>query len=465
MTRPTPTTNATFTDTTTVDEMIRQAEAKAAAGTPADPSVLNDVRTWFGTYLRTVTEADLDLLALWAAHTWLVNELYTTPRLLIDSPVPGSGKTTCLEHLQHLAQRPVQMASLSSPAMIARMLENEMRTILIDEADRSLRPDAQGTPDLLAVLNSGYKRGATRPVLVPDKEQGWKTAEMPTYSPVAMAGNSPNLPEDTRSRTIRVLLLPDLDGSARESDWELIEDDAEQMAVRLAAWAEQVRPLVASIRPPMPTGITGRFREKWQPLARVAVAAGGDWQARVDAMAVADKEQVAADREDGMITTRPHIVLLQHLAEVWPDGDSFAPTVELVDALAYRFPDVWGESSSYGSALTTHRFGRMLATNYKVNSKFRTPRHVGPRGYRLRDLADVMGRMGITPPSEPSQVSQPSQASRPDSASGTDRTDGTDGTLPGTPPTKSSQACRLHGTDHRADVCHTCEQITGGTAA
>jgi hypothetical protein len=174
--------------------------------------LLEEIRAWLARYISTMTDADLDLLTLWAAHTYLINETYTTPRLQLDSPVPGSGKTTCLEHLQRLCLQPVLMATVSSPALLVRMLEKAQRTILIDEADRSLRPDKEGVADLLAVLNSGYKRGATRPVLMPAKGGNWEPVEMPTFAAVAMAGNNPNLPDDTRSRIIRVLLLPDLDG-------------------------------------------------------------------------------------------------------------------------------------------------------------------------------------------------------------------------------------------------------------
>src|SRR6478735_11920385 len=61
-------------------------------------TVLDEVRDHFANYVCTVDQSDLDLLALWAAHTYLVIETYTTPRLEINSPVPGSGKTTVLEH-------------------------------------------------------------------------------------------------------------------------------------------------------------------------------------------------------------------------------------------------------------------------------------------------------------------------------------------------------------------------------
>src|SRR3954453_5706149 len=80
----------------------------------AGATVLDEVRAWLDRYICTVGENDLDLLALWAAHTHLVVEPYTSPRLVLDSPVPGSGKTTTLEHLERLCLTPIQMASLSS---------------------------------------------------------------------------------------------------------------------------------------------------------------------------------------------------------------------------------------------------------------------------------------------------------------------------------------------------------------
>ena len=80
--------------------------------------LLQKVRQWWATYVATVNDTDMDLLTLWAVHSHLIVECYTTPRLQLDSPVPGSGKTTCLEHFQRLCLRSVQMASVSSPAMI-----------------------------------------------------------------------------------------------------------------------------------------------------------------------------------------------------------------------------------------------------------------------------------------------------------------------------------------------------------
>lgn len=348
-----------------------------------------------------MAEDDLDLLALWSAHTHLAIETYTTPRLVLDSPVPGSGKTTVLDHLSRLCLWPVQAASLSSPALLARMLDKGLRTILVDEADRSLDPKKDGVAELLAVINSGYRRGSTRPVLVPTKD-GWTVSEMSTFSPVAMAGNNPQLPEDTRQRCIRVLLLPDLSGRIEESDWEVIEDDARGLGDRLARWADQIRDEVRTNRPTLPDGITGRARERWAPLKRIAVAAGGDWPDKVDRMALHDKEQQDMDREDGMIRERPALALLRHLLDLWPEKTTFIATNVLCDDLARLHPDEWGNLSPFGRPITPQRLGRMLATSYKVNST-RLDRS-GPRGYTRASLLPVWTRMGVL---EPAPVTAP----------------------------------------------------------
>ena len=353
---------------------------------------LDAVRDHLARYICTMRDSDLDLLTLWAAHTHLVVETYTTPRLVIDSPVPGSGKTTVLEHLERLCHHPVQMASLSSPALLTRMLDVGMRTLLIDEADRSLSPDKPEVAELLAVLNSGYKRGGTRPVLVPTKD-GWNVSEMPTYAPVAMAGNNPRLPEDTLSRTIRVLLLPDLDGQIEESDWELIDADVRALGQCLAEWAEATRGGVRTNRPPLPNGITGRARERWSPLKRVAVAAGGRWPAVVDSLALDDKEQQEMNREDGMVRDRPAVLLLGHLHHCWAADELFLSTTHLIESLVHEHPDDWGDASPLGKRLTAQRLGRMLATAYGINST-RMDR-TGPRGYTRAALLPVWYRMGV----------------------------------------------------------------------
>jgi len=354
-------------------------------------SSLSSVRRWFSRFVCVTDDADLDLLTLWAAHTFVVTETYSTPRLILDSSMPGAGKTTTLEHLAHLCFEPVLAASLSSPALLARILANSPRTILIDEVDRNLDPKKPGVDELIAVLNSGYKRGATRPVLVPVKGGSWDVEEMPTFGPVAMAGNAPNLPDDTRSRSIRVLLMPDLDGQVEPSDWEDIEVQAGDLHDLLQQAMEGARDSVRATHPALPAGCVGRMREKWNPLARVAHVAGGEWIEKVETLINRDIDEIAAERADGLTKLPPAVVLLGDLLRVWGEQEKFIRTPELVSRLINHNPDFWGEGSSYGRALTVQRLGRMLSQGAKIHSG----KVVGERGYTRAAFETVWRRMGI----------------------------------------------------------------------
>lgn len=397
-------------------------------------ALLDEVRTWLARHITVMKPTDLDVLTVWAAHTHMSRRLYTTPRLQVDSPVPESGKTTVLEHLERLCFRPLLASTISSSALLPRVLAKEPRTLLLDEVDRSLDPKKEGVGELLAILNSGYKVGATRPTLVPGKEGSWEPAELPTFAPVVMAGNQPNLPDDTRTRIIRVLLLPDWSGQAEESDWEAKDAEASELGARLARWARHVADRVHP-RPQMPPGCTSRFREKWQPLARVAQAADPRWLSTIMECAAADVAEVAADREAGLALEKPGVLLIRHLMTCWPPGAEFWRTTDLVEALIREHPESWGIDSPYGRDLTAQRLGRMLVSNYSIRSTVEdTADKNSPRGYRRDQFTGAHGALGGRPggpsgstphpppePPERPEPPEPPEVAAPPPCPGTDR--------------------------------------------
>lgn len=360
-----------------------------------NPAILDELETWLSTYIKTAQPEDLQTLTLWIVHTHLVSETYTSPRLLLDSPAPGSGKTTVLDHASRLCFHPVQAASLSSPSLLARLLEKSPRTILVDEADRTLNPKADGVGELLAVLNSGYRFGASRPVLVPDKEEGWKAVEMSTFGPVAMAGNAPDLPDDTRSRCIRVLLLPDLDGVVQDSDWQYIEDGAQQLHGRITAWADAVREEVKTSRPEYPEGLKGRNRERWAPLYKIALAAGGRWPEQCLKLISDDLEEQQMDKESGLQRTARHLILLQDIASSWPDNMNFIGTTDLLETIKMSNSQTWGPGHHYG-ALTAQGMGRMLVSNFSIRAE-REPGGARRRGYYKESFVPAWKAFDMNP--------------------------------------------------------------------
>lgn len=358
---------------------------------------LNRLDSWFSRFIRTTSHHDIHLLAVWCAHTYVVQETYSTPRLQVDAIMRGSGKTTVLEHLNHLAHHPVQAAALSSPALLTRMVSKAPRTILIDEVDRSLNPNKPGVDDLIAILNSGYKRGATRPVLVPGKNGEWDVEEMTTYSPVAMAGNAPHLPEDTRSRSIRVLLMPDVEGTVEPSDWEDIEAAAAELKTELSDAMHNGRNLIKQARPELPDGCIGRMREKWNPLARVAHVAGGEWPRIVAELINNDIQEAEMERQDGLANLPKSVQLIHDLAAIWQD-EKFIQTSQILSRLQTDFPHRWSTQSPTGKNLTVQGMGRMLSQMKIYSSKDENDK----RGYYRNQFDRVFRQFNLTPYIKPS---------------------------------------------------------------
>ena len=366
---------------------------------------LDQVRSWLAKYIVVIREDDLDTLALWIVHTWLCEETYTSPRLLIDSPVAGSGKTTLLEHLGKLCRDPIQMASVSSPALLARVTGKSIRTLLIDEADRSLDPKRPGVGDLIAILNSGYKRGGTRPVLV---GKDWDVDEMSTFSPVAIAGNSPMIPDDTRSRCITIRLMPDTENKALESDWEFIEIDALDLRDHISGVADQVREEVRLCRPKLPAGCKNRHRERWNPLAKIAQVAGDPWLSKTLELIQSDLDLANEVIENGEQNLAPAVQLATDLYKLIGTDPRFELSTELVRQLIKHNPDAWSMQSSYGKDLNTKRLGTILNKSFGIYSQ---RQGANQRGWHTNQFLQIWQRLGIPHINPPKATNPPNPTS------------------------------------------------------
>jgi len=367
--------------------------------------LIDEIRTWLETYIKVMDESDLDVLALWALHTWVCEETYTTPRLLINSPSPGSGKTTLMEHLAKFSKNAIHSSSVSSAAVLARATAAGITTLLIDEVDRVLNPKRPGVDELLSVINSGYRRGAVRIVSATrGKQNDWEVAKMPTFSPVAIAGNSPLLPDDTLSRCLVVRLLPDIQGTVQPSDWEFLDEPAAELALKIEQVMDEHREAIRVSRPEVPTGCLNRLKERWNPLKRIAAVASAQWSERVDQLILKDIESARQDAENGDLQQKPHIQLMRDLFAVFGYEGGFIPTGQVVTMLIRHNPDQWSFSSVYGKDLTPQRFGRILNSAYGLNSM-----RIGDsaRGYHSDQFKRVWQQLGISPLEPPTPTEPP----------------------------------------------------------
>ena len=88
---------------------------------------------------------------------WFVEELriFFSPRLAIQAPFKRCGKTTSLDALSCLVARP-DMNSSITPSALFRTIDEEHRTILIDEAN--LFAYQGGSPEMRMIMNAGHRR-------------------------------------------------------------------------------------------------------------------------------------------------------------------------------------------------------------------------------------------------------------------------------------------------------------------
>ena len=95
--------------------------------------VLDDVDGFITAYVVFPSEHCSVVVTLFAAHTHAVECFYVTPRLILDSAEPESGKTRVLELLALLCRNP-KMTFNTTVAALYRRLPDKMLTVLLDEA-------------------------------------------------------------------------------------------------------------------------------------------------------------------------------------------------------------------------------------------------------------------------------------------------------------------------------------------
>lgn len=302
--------------------------------------VLDQAAEFIGKYVVFPSPHCLTAVTLWAAHTHAGREFYVTPRLILDSAEPGSGKTRVIELLRLLVHAPILSISTTTAALYRRLDEGP-RTVLLDETDAIFgKQSAPQHEDLRALLNAGYKRGATVDRCVGDGAK-IKVVEFPVFAPVALAGLAGNMPATITTRAVTIHMRKRAPGEHvepyRERD---AEPYAEPLRTALAGWVGKHAPQLGNARPEMPEGVVDRPSEIWEALLAVADLAGGDWPKRAREAC----RYFVLDVDPGEMSLG--VRLLADLRDVFGDADRMQTTDILERLCAIEeapWPDMWGK--------------------------------------------------------------------------------------------------------------------------
>lgn len=356
-------------------------QAAIATLYPDGAAILRDVYDFLGRFVAYPSHHAKVAHTVWVAHTHLMHVWDTTPRIAFLSTEPGSGKSRALEVTEVLTPHPLLAVSATPAYLIRRIADEEaLPTILFDEVDTIWGSKAPGNEELRALLNSGYRRGASAGRCVV-KGKEIVAEDFPTFAPVALAGLG-SLPDTILTRSVIVRMR-------RRSPTERVAPyrqringpEGERIRERLSRWARAVAESVEF--PELPEGIEDRDADVWEPLIAVADAAGDEWPDLVRVAAVA---LVAESKEGGGASLG--IRLLHDVRKAFGDADAMG-TEALLFALHEMDDSPWADLK--GKPLDSRGLSWRLK---QYGIKPRTVR-IGlatPKGYRREDLHDAWAR-------------------------------------------------------------------------
>lgn len=381
--------------------------------TPAEPidgaAILTAVQAFLARFVGFPNEHCLTAATLWAAHAHMMQWFHTTPRLALLSPEPASGKTRVLEVLDLLVPEAMFCLNASSAA-IFRTLSNRQITLLVDECDAifTRRGKDDSNEDLRALLNAGYRRGATIPRCVGPRHDVQTFA---VHCAVALAGLG-DLPETLMSRAI-VIRMRRRAPSEPIEPFRSREHEPEGHALRdrLAAWASSggsagsgsVAEKAGAAWPLLPDGVVDRSAEIWEPLIAVADLADGAWPE------AARQACVALAAPQGQRVSLG-VRLLADLRTIFGDANALSTDTilaRLCDGEQYGLEAdaPWGEL--HGKPLSVRGLASMLkrygVTPVKVKLEGRAL-----QGYRREHLWETWTRY-LPPTSEHAEPAEPAE--------------------------------------------------------
>ncbi|MGW0245073.1 DUF3631 domain-containing protein [Nocardia goodfellowii] len=345
---------------------------------PTLNALLSRVEEFIIKYTVLPDDHSYSAVTLWAAHTWVVDCFDVTPRLIMDSAEPESGKTRVLDLLKLLSHNPMFTFNVSSSVLFHSISHHDLPpTILQDEADAVFRKGTNKSEDIRGLFNAGYKRGST--VM---RMNGTEIESFDVFAPVALAGIAGHMPDTITTRAITINMkkrrASDEIGDFRERH---AKAEAIPMKRGFEAWAFDApagyKQTLSHHIPVLPDGVRDRAAEIWEPLLTIADAAGTTWGQRAREAC----EHFVVHKK-ALRPVSPGVQLLRDLYAVF-DGRPQMHTKDILSAL-YDLEE-GGEWDSYqrGGALTARQLAELLS-RYGVQRKTLKVRGVAGKGYAVQ---------------------------------------------------------------------------------
>lgn len=346
--------------------------------------------------IRTYVIADdcyVTAMVLWIVHTYCYHQFHYSPLLLINAPERACGKSVALGLIAELAHSPFESANITVAALF-RIIEMYGPTVLIDEADTFL----ESNPEMAGILNKGYEH---RGVVVRVETIGDRLQPVPyrVFGPKAIAGIAMErrLADATLSRCVRVQMRRKVQGETVQRLRSADRQKFNHMRSQMHRFVKDSQQELAKGHTDMPSELSDREQDNWEPLFTVARCAGPRWLAKAREAALSIK---GSTEEPQSMTNS----LLADIREVLPGRQVlYIPSAKLLEALTSD-PEMGWSTYNRGSPLTARQLAKSLGA-YGIRSKtVRMPSGLTPKGYEIREFEEVFKR--YLSPQNPSDLTQ-----------------------------------------------------------
>jgi hypothetical protein len=349
-----------------------------------EPYVLADVLDETVAALRRFVHFTSDeqawAVALWIAHTHLIENFDFSARLAIRAPSKQSGKTRLMEVIKELVSNGWHVVGPSAPVLF-RSIEKNQPTILLDEADRLFERRAEDMGDVLQLLNTGHARGSTVPRMVPIAGK-WEVQDFPAFAAIALAGIGNDWPDTVLDRSIIIKMERMVHG---DTPVERLRREGKAELHDLSVKLNDSLQCVTEYRYiGLPNQLNDRAQDGWEPLFAIAETAGKHWPKRARQAAINLYGAGLGTSEE-----RPELIALRDVRAVFEhEGDPAFLTSQLcLFGLLSIKESPWNDGPRI---LTYHKLGRMLR---KFDIESHQPEKGGQRGYYLVDIERHWGRL------------------------------------------------------------------------
>ena len=341
---------------------------------------LRDLIIKIGTRVRRHVVLGTDAamaVSLWIAFTCVHEAAVHSPILIVTSPEPNCGKSTLLGLVSYMVPRGLIVVEIS-PAVLYRMIESWHPTLIVDEADVAFR----NNPELRAVINAGWTRGAGVPRCHPDTHE---PELFDTFGPKAIGLKGLKVPDTTLSRGIVIEMERKLPTDKAEGFKHIDDADLQDIRRMLLRWSADNLDAIKAAEPLAPDGFANRLSDNWRIMFAIADQAGFGAEARKAAVnlsqghdAVSLSTQLIIDCKTAMEAARVDRM----------------KSADLVSALAAMEDRHWAEMPSNHKPITQPQVAKLLK-GFKIRPEpMRVAGERMARGYKLEEIVRVLGRYG-----------------------------------------------------------------------